>query len=137
VDGDYRQPLRPEPPSNYLRAHRAAANRVVRPESRHSNELTLTQPARVTVFHDQPADFSWTYDVWSAEGKEIERNDGLATRNAVKEIIHRADGVIAREWYNWGFIQQRHDLNHESKAIRRLRSSGKLFRRELQCPRQS
>ncbi len=39
--------------------------------------------------------------------------------------------MIHREWYNWGQITKRYDLNYEGKPIRRLfYQNGKLSRRE-------
>lgn len=43
-----------------------------------------------------------------------------AASESIREIVHRYGGVIAREWYRKGVLTQRHDLNHEGKAIRRL-----------------
>ena len=54
------------------------------------------------------------------------------SENAVKETVHLVDGVIHREWYTWGQIVRRHDLNEDGQAIRRLfYHNGVLLRREF------
>jgi len=72
------------------------------------------------VRYDKPGDFQWTEDKWSVNGVETSREKALRTEEAVKEIVHRYDGVIHREWYNWGVIVKRHDLNREGIPIRHI-----------------
>ncbi|OVE79994.1 hypothetical protein BVY01_01085 [bacterium I07] len=95
-----------------------------------SNEINIDGKMALNLLHAQPAGFSWTKDVWLAGGEEIPADEAPATSNAVKQIVHRYDGVIAEEWYNWGEIKKRHDLNSDGKAIRRLVYHGHLCRRE-------
>ena len=81
---------------------------------------------------DKPADFSWTYDRWLIDGKEIDVKKAGTSSEAVKEIVHLHEGVIHHEWYNWGQITKRYDLSHDGKPIRRLfYLNGELARREF------
>ena len=51
---------------------------------------------------------------------------------AVKEIVHRYDGIIHREWYSAGQMLRRYDYNLEGKPIRQsYYENGNLARREL------
>ncbi len=94
--------------------------------------LQVNSTAALKVRWDKPADFSWTYDRWLVDGKEVDIKKAEKSVEAVKEIIHLLDGVIHREWYNWGQIKKRYDLNDEGKPIRRLFYKGvKLSRREF------
>lgn len=87
-------------------------------ESEPSAPLRLAQPATLKVLAEPPPDFSWTSERW-LEGR------------TVREMVHLYDGVIHREWYRDGQLVQRHDLNAEGKAIRRLTyENGRLARRE-------
>ena len=100
-------------------------------ESEPSNGLKVEAGGRLRVHLDAPADFSWTFDRWVAEGQEVNLSGGLQSADAAKEVHHLYDGVIAREWYNWGTITARHDLNGEGKATRRLTyHQGHLFCRK-------
>ena len=52
--------------------------------------------------------------------------------DALREIVHKYDGVIHRELYNRGEIVRRYDLNADGRAIRRLfYREGRLARREF------
>ena len=55
----------------------------------------------------------------------------MHSQDSLKEIVHLHDGIIHKEWYNWGQITMRHDLNLDGKPTRRLfYQSGKLDRRK-------
>ncbi|MCZ6674846.1 MAG: hypothetical protein O7C75_18095, partial [Verrucomicrobia bacterium] len=100
-------------------------------ESNASNPLEISNPASLRIMHEKPADFSWTFDEWSIDGKSVERERAFASAGVVREIRHRYDGVIARESFSWGEIQSRHDLNESGLSIRRLvYHEGALFKRE-------
>ena len=100
-------------------------------ESLPSNALSVNAEMTLKVLSDAPGAFSWTWDQWTVDGVEVDLVKGLQSEEAVKEIHHRYDGVIAREWYNWGVITRHYDLNGDGKATRRLfYRQGKLFRRE-------
>ena len=89
-------------------------------ESEPSAEFNLTAPAAVQVLGETPQSFSWTQDRWLVNDSEKSAAFAAAAAEAVREIVHRYDGVIAREWYRKGVLTQRHDFNGEGKAIRRL-----------------
>ena len=89
-------------------------------ESKESHALQLTGGTTLRVRQDKPSDFSWTVDRWLMAGKEVSAKNAKRASEAVKEIVHRYDGVIQREWYNWGQILKRHDLDLEGKPTRHL-----------------
>jgi hypothetical protein len=96
-------------------------------ESEPSAALNLTTPVVLQVLADTPKGFSWTRDRWLVNNSETPAAAVAMAPEAVREIVHLYDGVIAREWYRKGVLTQHHDLNHEGKAIRRLTcESGKL-----------
>jgi hypothetical protein len=102
-------------------------------ESRPSNPLPVPADTTLRILHDPPAGFSWTVDRWQVEGEPepVGLVRGLQSCRAVKEVHHRYDGVIAREWYTWGTLTRRFDLNAAGQATRRLfYHQGRLFRRE-------
>jgi len=73
------------------------------------------------VLSDKPDDFSWTRTAHYA----------AADGRTATATVHRHDGAIRRTWYRGGEIVERHDLNAEGKATRRLfYRDGKLARRE-------
>ena len=100
-------------------------------EGKESFPLKVNAISTLNIRFDKPADFSWTYDRWLVDGKEVSEEEAIDKEEAVKEIVHLVEGVIHREWYNWGQIEKRHDLNSEGKAIRRLfYKNGNLAKRE-------
>ena len=66
---------------------------------------------KLKVLEYKPSDFSWAYDRWRVGGKEVSEEDAERAAESVKEIVHLYDGVIHWEWYNWGQIVRRYDLN--------------------------
>ncbi len=101
-------------------------------ESKESLPVKIQNNITLKILHDKPADFSWTYDRWLVDRKEVSEEEAKNSIEAVREIVHLHDGVIHREWYNWGQIIKRYDLNLEWKPIRRLfYQNSKLTRREL------
>jgi hypothetical protein len=100
-------------------------------ESEPSAALNLTTPAVLQVLADAPKGFSWTRDRWLVNNTETPAAAVAMAPESVREVVHRCDGVIAREWYRKGVLTQHHDLNHEGKAIRRMTyESGKLATRD-------
>ncbi len=102
-----------------------------RRESNQSYPIVIKNPIKLRIIQDKPADFSWTYDRWLVEGKEVSPAKAKISQKSVREVVHRIEGTIHREWYNWGQIVQRNDLNADGKPIRCLfYTNGKLARRE-------
>ncbi|MFC2076479.1 hypothetical protein ACFLT7_05300 [candidate division KSB1 bacterium] len=100
-------------------------------ESEPSAPLEIERAGALRIRTDKPADFHWTSDRWSVGGEQVDKAAADKSPGAIKEIVHRYDGVIHREWYIWGVLTQRHDLNKDGKAIRRLfYRDGRLARRE-------
>ena len=100
-------------------------------KSGQSFPLQINNAVTLKIRQNKPADFSWTYDRWLIDGKEVDVRNAEKSADAVREIVHLYDGVIHREWYNWGEIKKRYDLNFNGKPIRRLfYRDGKLERRE-------
>jgi hypothetical protein len=101
-------------------------------ESKVSHAVRIEKSFSLKVLKDTPADYSWTSDVWYVADKKVSKDEAMRAREAVKEIVHCYDGVIHREWYNWGQIDRRFDLNKDGKPIRQLYfQTGRLARREL------
>lgn len=100
-------------------------------ESAQSPALRVSGAVDLYLHAEKPADFSWTSDRRLAVGREVTAEDAADAADAVREIVHRLDGVIHREWYSFGVITRRFDLNPAGRPIRRLfYADGLLARRE-------
>ena len=100
-------------------------------ESKPGVPFTIHGPSELRVCSDAPDDFSWTADRWLVDGQQVSVEAAKRSAEAVREIVHRHDGVIHREWHDHGQIRRRHDLSSEGKVIRRLfYQDGVLARRE-------
>lgn len=100
-------------------------------ESEPGPALRLERAATLRVLRDVPADFAWTTDRWLVDGKPVAAAAARSAPAAVREIVHRCDGVIAREWHENGIVRRRHDLTREGKPGRVLEyHAGKLARRD-------
>jgi len=96
-----------------------------------SNAVRLQDAAVLTALAEAPQDFSWTRDRWLVDGQETDEQAAKAAPKATREILHRYDGVIHREWWVKGALVRRHDLDLDGKPIRRLfYEAGRLTRRE-------
>jgi hypothetical protein len=101
-------------------------------ESKGSHPLKIEKSSNLIIRKDTPEDFSWTHDVWTVGGKRVSKDEAMREREALKEIVHLYDGIIHREWYGWGQIAKRFDLNKDGKPIRQqYYQTGQLARREL------
>ena len=89
-------------------------------QSKPSLPLRIRSRTTVKVLSGKPDDFSWT------------REQRMVRDNlTVVETIHLHDGIIRRSWYQGVELVERHDLNAEGKATRRLYyRDGKLAKRE-------
>ena len=100
-------------------------------ESGRSVPLIVEGGEELYIRDSKPGDFQWTYDSWLVNGNEVSAEKAKMSEQSVREIVHRTDGVIHREWYNWGQIVRRYDLSSDGLPIRRLfYHNGKLLRRE-------
>ncbi|UCE07366.1 MAG: hypothetical protein JSW07_04870 [bacterium] len=100
-------------------------------ESKKSLPLKIDNNKTLKVLPDKSTDFSWTYDRWLVNEKEVSEEEANRTEEAVKEIVHLYDWIFHREWYKCGQITRRYDLNIEGKPTRRLfYQNGKLARWE-------
>ncbi|MBD3291525.1 MAG: hypothetical protein GF393_01265 [Armatimonadia bacterium] len=100
-------------------------------ESAPSNDLRLPEGATLHVLGETPEDFAWTRDRWVIDGQAADEDAAKAAPAAAREIVHRYDGVIHREWYEDGVMVRRYDLDGEGFAVRRLfYEEGRLARRE-------
>ena len=89
-------------------------------QSKPSLPLRIHRRTTVKVLSGKPSDFSWTREQHSVEDNRT-----------IVETVHLHDGVICRSWYRSGVLIERHDLNVEGKASRRLfYRDGKLNKRE-------
>ncbi|NLO08010.1 MAG: hypothetical protein GX131_19485 [candidate division WS1 bacterium] len=100
-------------------------------ESPASNALRTDAATTLHLLADAPEDFAWTQDRWLVADAPVDERAAHAAPEAVREIVHRYDGVIHREWYERGELVRRHDLDHDDFAVRRLLyEDGRLARRE-------
>jgi len=100
-------------------------------KSLHSFHIQIEKPEKLRIRYDKPADFFWIAERYLVDEKEVSEEEAKRSVKAVKEIVHLIEGVIHHEWYNWGQITKRFDLNSEKKPIRRLfYQNSKLVRRE-------
>jgi hypothetical protein len=100
-------------------------------ESEKSFALQIEAGELLRIREDEPSDFTWTTSRCSINGKVVTMYEMENSSEAVKEIVHRYDGVIHKEWYNWGQIVERHDLNLTGFPTRKLYyQNGTLSRRE-------
>ncbi len=120
--------LRLEQPGEY----RAVAVEWSGLESAPGLPVKVGAPMEVGVLAEAPADFSWTRDRWLLAGNETTEEAALSASASEREILHRHDGVIHREWFERGMLRRRHDLDAEGRACRRLEydGSGRLRQRE-------
>ncbi|MFO8081486.1 MAG: hypothetical protein R6V07_14450 [Armatimonadota bacterium] len=96
-----------------------------------SNDLRLAQETTLHLLTEAPEDFAWTRDRWLVGDAPADEAAAEAAQASEREIVHRYDGVIHREWYEDGTIVRRHDIDHEGFAVRRLfYEDGRLARRE-------
>jgi len=79
-------------------------------QSLHSFHIQIKSPIKLRIRYDKPADFSWTSDRWLVNDKEVSKEEAARSEEAVREIVHLIEGVMHREWYNWGQITKRYDL---------------------------
>jgi hypothetical protein len=93
-------------------------------ESEPDNVVNIAAPAKLEVLAEPPPDFRWTRDRWLLNDREISPEIAAKSAAVTREVLHRHDGVIAREWHERGVLARHHDLNHEGKAIRRLTYEG-------------
>ena len=100
-------------------------------ESEPSNALRVAGGGTLQVLADAPEDFAWTRDRWLVGDTPAEEAAAKAAPEAVREIVHRYDGVIRREWHEAGKLVRRHDIDRDGFAVRRLfYEDGRLARRE-------
>ena len=100
-------------------------------QSKPSLPLRIQGRAVMKVLSNKPTGFSWTHNRYLVQGKEVLEKDARNSKEAIVETVHLYDGIVQRTWYSRGETIERHDLNLEGKAIRRLFYEGnKLVRRE-------
>ena len=100
-------------------------------ESHKSNRLRVEKPAALEVMSAKPDDFSWTSERWVVDGNEASADEAHRASAAVRETVHRLEGVTDRTWYQNGRMVRRHDLNADGQPIRHLfYENGSLARRE-------
>ena len=100
-------------------------------ESDPSETVAVTAPARLDVLSEPPENFAWSRDRWTVDSAEVPEQEAKRADRAVREIVHRHDGVIHREWYESGHLVRRHDLGLEGDPIRRTEhADGRLTQRE-------
>jgi len=100
-------------------------------ESEPSRPLRVNGAMTLRLLAEAPEDFAWMHERWLVGGEPAEEAQARQAPEAVREIGHRYDGVIHREWYEAGLLVRRHDLTPDGLAIRRtFHEDGRPARRE-------
>lgn len=100
-------------------------------ESKPGFPVDIFEGTALRILRRIPADFSWTFDRYLVDGRKATKEAAVGAAEAVRETVHRDDGVIHRVWLRRGTLARQHDLNLEGKPIRRLfYEDGRLVRRE-------
>lgn len=103
-------------------------------ESEPSLPLAVNVATRLVALAGAPPDFSWTETRWRMGAKEVSETSAREAA-AVRETVHRHDGVIRRESYQRGSLTEQHDLNARGEVARRQSyEHGRLIRREYFLP---
>lgn len=127
-----REPLRPETTFTLEAGGEYRAIAVERSglASEPGPELRLEGGSAMRILREPPADFAWTTERWLIGERPATAVAARQAPAAVREIVHRCDGTIAREWYEGGTMLRRHDLTREAKPSRVLEyHEGKLATR--------
>jgi hypothetical protein len=104
-------------------------------ESEPGLPLTFPNPDKLTILAEAPAGFSWTSDRWLVGDGAVAEDRAKSAAEAIREVVHRNDGVIRREWLRAGVLTEAHDLDAAGNATRRLAcEDGRLARREYFDP---
>lgn len=104
-------------------------------ESEPSPPLKVASPPTLRLLAETPEDFSWTAERWLSGGGEVAAEQARSAPEAVREVVHRLDGVIRREWHRSGVLTEAHDLDAAGQATRRVSyEDGRLARREYFDP---
>lgn len=89
-------------------------------ESDPSDAIVLGAAATVEVLAEPPEGFSWTRERRLVGEREVSVGEVGGAVEFVREVVHRYDGVVARQRYRDGVLVEHHDLNGGGKAIRRI-----------------
>ncbi len=100
-----------------------------------SRELRVQEPATLTVLAEVPEDFSWIIDRWTVHGDPCSRDEAMEAPQAVREVLHRAEGVFRIERYEDAALISAEDINSQGFACRRdSYADGVLAQREIWQP---
>jgi len=89
-------------------------------ESEPGLPLRVAGAVSLRILATPPADFSWTMQRWTVAENVVSADVAGKAPAAVRELVHRHDGVIAREWYRAGVLTLRHDLDRAGRPARQL-----------------
>jgi hypothetical protein len=104
-------------------------------ESPPSLVLTVPAPAKGRVLEAVPTSFSWTRPAWRIAGQATSPNLAVRAPEAILEIHHLHDGVIARETWRKGEKVLHVDLNADGQPIRRREfTNGRLVKQTYTTP---
>ncbi len=83
-----------------------------------SNVIVIDAPSELLIRTDKPGDFQWTKERWLIKDVEVSADKGRNVQWALKETVHRYDGVMRQKSYNWGVLFGSVDLNEDGKPVR-------------------
>jgi len=98
-------------------------------ESPSSLPLTVTQRVEGLVLASVPTDFAWTRAQWKVKGRVVSKAAAMRAPEAVMELVHIHDGVIAREEWRHGARRTHADLNANGKPTRLLEFEDGVMRK--------
>lgn len=88
--------------------------------SKSSLPIDIVTPKNLQVLDEKPDEFSWTYERWLINGNEVTKMQAKESEESLRELWHRYDGIIRREWYRKDSLEKLNDLNKDGKTIRQL-----------------
>jgi len=101
-------------------------------ESKKSSPVKINEKTKLEILKYKPSDFSWTSEHWFIDGQEVSETEARNRQESMKEIHHVYEGIISREWFNWGQISKRYDLSagNEEPTRKLYYNNGLLYKRD-------
>ena len=99
-------------------------------ESPTSLQINVRQSSELRVLEEVPSKFSWTREFWMEDNRAVSRARAMKAQEAVLEVRHGYDGLIASEQWRRGKRVLRIDFNEQGKPIRHQKfQDGQLKKR--------
>ena len=85
-----------------------------------SQPIEIEQPLPLKILANSPGKFSWTSTVWKTGREIVSKETAMSAASAVCETHHIYDGMIKKEYFNYGDRIRAEDLNQDKKVTRKL-----------------